>query len=161
MGMACAMGMRSGVLSVAAAIKIWNTLVRSVLEYGAEVWGTEKWEDAEKIQRKMGRRILGIRENANNEVVYGELGWWRLSTRRDLLRLRYWAKILTMKESRLTKIVYEWERKNNRPRTWCRYTEALLSDLGLSRFWTAQVIQYSSAEWGKIVGDKLHAREQE
>ena len=41
-----AMGIRSGNLTVAAALKIWNMLVKPLLEYGAEIWGTEKWEDA-------------------------------------------------------------------------------------------------------------------
>ena len=105
-----AMGIRSGNLTVAAALKIWNMLVRPLLEYGAEIWGPEKWEDAEKLQRNMGRRILGVRQNVNNEVVYGELGWWTLKTRRNVLRLRYWKRLLDMEESRLTKIVYRWER---------------------------------------------------
>ena len=39
-----AMGIRSGNLTVAAALKIWNMLVRPLLEYGAEIWGPEKWE---------------------------------------------------------------------------------------------------------------------
>ena len=55
-----AMGIKSGVLSVDAAKKIWMTLVRPILEYGAEVWGGEKWEEAEKLQREMGKRILRL-----------------------------------------------------------------------------------------------------
>ena len=122
--------------------------------------GTEKWHEAEKIQRQMGRRILGLRKNSNNEVVYGELGWWRLKTRRDLLRLRFWRKIINMKETRLTKIVYEWERKRDKPRSWCRYTRDLLSALGLGQVWTSQAIEYSPSELSKIILEKLQVQEQ-
>ena len=50
---ACAMGMRTGHLSVKVSIGIWKTLVRPILEFAAEVWGEKNWEEAEKLQRKM------------------------------------------------------------------------------------------------------------
>jgi hypothetical protein len=89
-----AMGIKSGYLSVRAASNIWEALVRPILEYGAEVWGEDKWEEAEKLQREMGRRILKCSETTANEVVLGELGWWPLEARRDLLRLKYWRKLI-------------------------------------------------------------------
>ena len=83
------MGIRSGYLSVEAAVKTWKILVRPLVEYDSEIWGVETWREAETLQRNMGRRILGLKRSTNNEVVYGELGWWPLRARRDLLRLRY------------------------------------------------------------------------
>ena len=83
------------------------TLVRPILEYGAEVWGGEKWEEAEKLQREMGKRILGLKESTNNEVVLGELGWWKMKTRRDMIRLRYWRKLINMGKERLPRVAYE------------------------------------------------------
>lgn len=124
------------------------------------MWGPEKWEEAEKVQRRMGRRILGLRENVNNEVVYGELGWWTLRTRRDLLRLRYWGKLLAMKETRLTKIIYEWERKQNVPHSWCSHTKDLLRNIGLGDFWERQSIQGSKTEWNRVIWDNLQNREE-
>ena len=53
-----AMGIRNGRLSVKSADMVWKALVRSVIEYGAEVWGNEKWPEAEKVQIEMGKRIL-------------------------------------------------------------------------------------------------------
>ena len=78
MTVALAMGIKSGNLSAKAAIGIWKALVRPVLEYGAEVWGEGRWEDAEILQRKMGRRILGHRGKSTDESVLGDLGWWRM-----------------------------------------------------------------------------------
>jgi hypothetical protein len=59
------------------------------LDYGTEVFGgIEKWEGAEleKLARKTGKAILGVRKSTTNEVVMGELGWWSMKGRRDLLR---------------------------------------------------------------------------
>ena len=79
---------------------LWTALVRPILEYGAEVWGFKKWEGAEKIQKRMGRFILGHRWNSSIDAMKGELEWWSLQERRDLLRMKYWGKIMLMKKER-------------------------------------------------------------
>ena len=43
------MGMRNGCLSVKACINLYEALVRSILEYGAEIWGHGDFEEAEKF----------------------------------------------------------------------------------------------------------------
>ena len=75
------MGMKNGCLSVKAGINLYQALVRSVLEYGCEIWGDEEWEQGERIQREMRRRILRCSGKTTNEAVLGELGWWKLRTR--------------------------------------------------------------------------------
>ena len=57
----------------------------------------------------MAKRILGLKESTNNEVVLGELGWWKLKSRRDMIILRYSRRLINMKEDILPKRVYEWE----------------------------------------------------
>ena len=89
-----AMGMRGGELAVKDCIRVWQALVRPVLEYGTIVWGDVKCEEAERVQREMGRMILRCGAKMANEVVLGELGWWTLKGRRDFLTLNYWGKIV-------------------------------------------------------------------
>jgi len=43
-----AMGMREGELSVKDCVRVWQALVRPVLEYGTVVWGEVKWEQAQR-----------------------------------------------------------------------------------------------------------------
>ena len=57
------MGMINGALSVKASITLYDALVRSILEYGAEIWGSDGWEEGEKIQREMGRKFQMSWEN--------------------------------------------------------------------------------------------------
>ena len=47
-----------GELSPKDCCIVWNALVRPALEYGAVVWGDVKWEEAEAVQREMGKMIL-------------------------------------------------------------------------------------------------------
>ena len=74
-----------------------------------------------------------------NEVVLGELGWWTLKARRDLLRLKFWGKIVSrMSSSRLVKQVYADSRARyeaGQISRWCKYTHALLQELGMEEVW--------------------------
>ena len=47
------------ILPVKASVNLWEVLVRPILEYAAEVWGGGVWEAAEKLQREVGKLILG------------------------------------------------------------------------------------------------------
>ena len=49
MGRIWQMGIRSGFLSIKASLNIYQALVRSVLEYGSEVWGFDLWRDGEQV----------------------------------------------------------------------------------------------------------------
>ena len=95
-------------------------MIRPVLEYGAEVWGGGRWLEAEQIMRKVGRTLLGVARNTNNEVVQGELGWWRMEARRDYIRLKYWGRLLHMSKDRLPRQVYEESKQvtENTKGTW-------------------------------------------
>ena len=76
---------------------IWMSLVRSVIEYGNEIWETSNDRLREILQLQMGKRILRTSE----EAVRGELGWERQKARADEMRLRYWGKIIRMSDDRI------------------------------------------------------------
>ena len=161
MTIAWAMGIQSGHLSVVAAKNVWKTLVRPIVEYVAEICGDVKWDGLEKLQRDMGKRILGLNVSTNNEVVLGELGWWTMKARRDALRLRFWRKLIGMHKDRLPKIVYEWELRRKTQNCWTAYTKKLLVELGLEEYWQNQMVEKSKSEWNTIVEDKIQESEQE
>ena len=93
------------------AIGLWKALVLPILEYAAEIWGDRKWEEAEILQRTIAKRILGVYKRTSNEAVLGDLGWWPLKARRDMIRLRYLQNLLNMNKKRLPKQIYEWEKE--------------------------------------------------
>ena len=109
---ALGMANTTGLLNVEYGVQIWKSLIRPVLEYGAELWGDCKWEDAERLQRLAAKRILRCPCLTTNEVALGELGWWSLKTRRDMLRLRFWAVLVNMSIGRIVKRVYNESRRD-------------------------------------------------
>ena len=80
----------------------------------------------------MGKMILRCSEKMTNEVVLGELGWWEMKGRRDMLRLRFWGKIERMQNSRLVKVVYEESRRRDEQgeNTWSHIHDNSWTRLG-------------------------------
>ena len=74
-------------MSTEGKLTIYKALVRPHVEYGAEVVDAGAWEEAEEMQRWVGKRILLAGKRIPDEVVQGELGLLSLRGRRAMLRL--------------------------------------------------------------------------
>lgn len=87
-----------------------------------------------------------------------------MRARRDLLRLKYWARILQMGEERLVRQVYEQGRRavqqgTAKANTWCVYTRELLGELGLEEHWETNETP-GLEEWDLVLREKIEEREQ-
>lgn len=140
MEMAIGFGMYEGKIRPKTGCKIWKQLIRPVLEYGAEIWGDVEWEEAEKLQREMARRILRCSSSTAKEVVLGELGWMTIKARRMKLMVKYWGKIVRMNEDRLVKRLYREGRISMVKGGWCERVENIMLLLGteLSNRWNTE-----------------------
>jgi hypothetical protein len=131
-----------------------------------------EWEEGERVQREMGRRILRVSRDTRNEAVLGELGWWRLSTRRDYCKIKYWIKILLMPSSRLVKKMYQISKANYLNKglnNWCKVIHRLAIRYGLEDIWKNEALirqpldlQESNLQkrWNNIIYKKIHATEE-
>ena len=129
-----AYGLGIGMLSVRAAINVWESIVRSVMEYGSEVWGDVAWEQGELIQREVGRKILRVNSFAPNEGVMGDLGWVPMKARRDKARIFQWIKILGWAPERLGKKIFIVSAENfslKRTQNWAAGVHRTLVIYGL------------------------------
>jgi hypothetical protein len=150
-------------LNAGAAAGLWETLVRPVLEYGSEV-DSGRWEEAEVLQRKAGRRCLGVGNNVANEVVMGDLGWWSMRARREYLRLVYWGKVVKEKEDGMVGGVYREGRKRieegrARKGEWCVETKRLLEKIGLGEVWSTEDVGRGNS-WKRVVYYMMQAQEE-
>jgi len=101
--------LREGI-SARAMMRGWQVLVRPILEYGAEIWGEMNWKEGEDLQLEMGRRVLGVSKMTTKEVIQGELGLGKESSRRIELRIRFWSKIINIDKNRLIYKIYKQRR---------------------------------------------------
>lgn len=76
--------------------KIYFTLIRSLIEYADVVWDNctqQQCNDLEKIQLEAGRIVSGTTKLVEIDKLYAELGWLRLSERRNLHKLYMFFKM--------------------------------------------------------------------
>ena len=139
----CGLGLKEGI-SARAMLRGWQVLVRPILEYGAEIWGEREWKEGENLQLDMGRRVLGVSKMTTKEVIQGELGLGKISSRRRELRLRFWGKIINMKSNRLVYKIYRQRRedfirgKKKDKNNWCYWTWKFLKDIDLEHLWESE-----------------------
>ena len=82
------------------AVTLWQSLVRPLLEYAAELWaGTisvTQSDNIERVQMTFLRGTLGLHENGSgvaDDIIRAEVGCERLADRRAKLQLGYWQRI--------------------------------------------------------------------
>ena len=156
------MGMGGGHLSAKGAAGLWETLVRPVLEYGGVV-DSGLWIQAEHLQIMAGRMSLGVSTDIPEEVVRGELGWWRVRTRREYLRLVYWGRIVRGKGT-IVEAAYRQGRRRvqlgtARKAEWAARTKAVLDRIGLATVWASEDVG-TDREWKRMVRRLLHLDEE-
>mgnify|MGYP001615337500 FL=1 len=163
-----AIGSKTRQLSVEAQCNIWRLVLKPMLEYGSEMWGNTRWMDAERMQYKMARMILGAKLRTNVEVLLGELGWRSMRAYRDVKRLTWWHKLLCMHERRLPRVIYELEKRAFEKskamipvpkvrNSWCEGTFEVLKKYGLEKYWNHEmkVKLMAPGEWKKEVKKKV------
>lgn len=155
-----AAGLNRGLFSVRTAIRLWKVLVRSMLEYGCELWGLGDWKAAESLQAEAGRVILRAMPGTSHAAIRGELGWQLFQARRDYLVVRWWSRLLRINGASSRRLVVqmyraelsggcrdagappEGEPKSKRDPyhtlSWSVYVHQLLQEHGLDPYWRAQ-----------------------
>lgn len=104
-----ALGMHSGKLPVPIGIQVYKSLVRPLLEYASEVAsiGPRPWMLAEKLQTRMGKRILQCWPRTSSVTVLGELGWMSMEARYQQSRVAFWGKIHLLPPTHPCRLIYD------------------------------------------------------
>ena len=92
---------------------LYNSLVQSILGYGACVWGHRDFSCIEAVQHRAVRSFLGVNKTTPNAAVMGEVGWIPQHVSQKLCMVRQWFRYNKMNESRLNRHVIEWARDSN------------------------------------------------
>lgn len=159
---AVGLGMVGGGFSMKLACEMCEIMVRPVWEYAGEVFGGKRWEQVEVLQRRTGRVILGVSSNVANEVIQGELGWWTVKGRLDMLRLVYYGKLANEVRGMLRRYEFINGRnrvKNGKKQGWFIYMKKLLVDLGFEEEWKMGLVG-DMKEWKVKVKKVIQDREQ-
>ena len=80
-------------LDIMLKLKLFNVIVKPVVLYGAEVWGSENCDILESIQLGFLKYVLSVNKFTSSMMVDGELGVVPLHVDIKFRMLTYWARL--------------------------------------------------------------------
>ena len=126
-------------------LKLFDSLVGSILSYSAETWGHHEAPEIEKVHTKFLRNILGVRKSTNISALYGELGRFPMKIARKIKLIKYWTKLLTNRDTLEFKVYCmlknDCDNGNDYKGTnWASHIKHELELCGFSDIWANQLL---------------------
>ena len=129
-------------LSPSHKLELFDKLVSPILNFGSEVWGFYKSPSIETVHLQYCKKILGAKQSTQNDFVYGELGRTDYQSRRYIIIIKYWLKIINSEEIKYIKQIYNTMLNDltlqPSKQNWASCVKDLLSRLGFLEVWEAQ-----------------------
>ena len=123
-------------------LDLFDKLVTPILNYSCEVWGFGQAKAIERVHLSFCKNILGVKKNAQNDFIYGELGRTAYQTKRYFIIIKYWFKIVTARNDKYIRIIYELMLRDieNLPTkvNWASLVKNLFMTLGYYEVWVNQ-----------------------
>ena len=88
---------------------MFDVQIQPIVLYGSEVWGLQCIDVIEKVHTFACKRFLNVPLMTPNKMVCGDLGRYPLFVNSCIRAVRYWFKLLQMKENRLPKQAYHMQ----------------------------------------------------
>ncbi len=135
------MGRKHG-LSVKIQLDLFDKMVKPILLYGCEVWGFSNNDIIEKVHLKFCKLLLHLKSSTPSYMIYGELGRYPLEIDIKSRIISFWAKLLSGKELKLSKIIYNlcyyMSIKSMEHFTWLDNVKKILNECGFAYIWNTQ-----------------------
>ena len=135
-----------GKIDLGIFFKLFDSQVKPMLLYGAEIWGMKKRDIIEKVHLYACKKLLGVSTKTPNSFIYAELNRYPLFVDARVRVMKYWAKLLVMEEGRLPKQAYMRElRELNKENGWGLMIQEHLMVNGFGNIWIDQERGVSSS----------------
>ena len=94
-----------GITNPALQLSLWDTVVRSTMGYGVEIWGPglllkndalEGKDASEVMHRRFLRRLLNVRASTNNLILYAECGRYPLRYFFWRMIYQFWRRVTAL-----------------------------------------------------------------
>ena len=129
-------------LSPRHKLELFDKSILPILNYGGEVWGFSQANTIERVHLQFCKRLLGVMKTTQNDFIYGELGSTSCITKRYILIIKYWFKILLSEDVKYIKLVYNMMLEdlelNPNKTNWASLLRHLLFSMGFNEVWIQQ-----------------------
>ena len=130
---------RLGRIDLGVFFKLFDSQVKPILLYGAEIWGMKKRSIVEKVHLFACKKLLGVSARTPNAFIYFELNRYPLFVDARVKVYKHWLKLLSLDEHRLPKQAYMRElRELNKENGWGKVLQEHLITNGFRNIWEDQ-----------------------
>ena len=92
---------------------LYNACVTSVADYSGPVTGYQKYDSSLKVHLRAIRAFIGVPKNACSVGILSEVDLLLPQYRTNIQMVRQYHRMICMDENKLTKQIYNWDRKLN------------------------------------------------
>jgi hypothetical protein len=131
-----------GKLPIKVSLKLFDTLVKPILEYGSEIWIPLKEANAiERLQLKYLKYILGVKTSTSTLAVLGETGRFKLHLSFKIRTIKYWLRLCKLTDNSLVKRAYNCANSlcHTGYVTWASKVKVFLQEVNLEHLWESEV----------------------
>lgn len=111
--------------------KLYDALVRPIIDYGAAVWGYRSMSPINAVQNRAMRFYLGVSKCTPNAAVHGELAWMTPKEQQWVSITRQWCRLINMDSDRQTKKIFKWASEVN-CKNWTFFARRQFAELDLN-----------------------------
>ena len=124
------------------AFKLFDSMVKPVAIYGAEIWGYMFSEEIEKIQTRFCKQYVGLKQKTADFFALGECGRFPLAIFYMTQAVKYWIKLTQMTNDRYPRQCYLMLRalSDGGKTTWASHIKNLLYEHGFGYAWIADSV---------------------
>ena len=101
--------------------KLFDSLVWSIVAYGAAIWGTQTYSCIEAVQHRAMRVFLGTTRNTPSAAMAGDMAWQPVCVRQIIAVSNYWVRLSHMPNMCFNKRIFNYcfNSKGSRCNNWC------------------------------------------
>jgi hypothetical protein len=86
--------LRNLTIPIDLQLKLFHSLIALILVYSCEIWGFENKQGIEKLHLQFLNKILNLRNNSPNYMVYGEMGRFPIDIVIKLRMVMFWNSLI-------------------------------------------------------------------
>ena len=122
--------------------KLFDSMVKPILVYGAEIWGHDFSDTIEQIQVQCCKEFLGLNQSVNDCMALGQCGRLPLCIDYHTKCIKYWCKLLQMANHRYPRNCYVMLKQQDElgRSNWVSSVKHLLFRYGFGYVWISQEI---------------------
>ena len=129
-----------GDIPVKTSIKVFDSKVLPILNFGCEIWGLNEANCIEQVHHLFCKHVLKVPLNSSNCAVRAELGRPKLYMFRCKTVIAYWIRLLSLPHSHYSYFAYEEQLSiaERGVECWALSLKRLLFSLGFGDAWLNQ-----------------------